>query len=79
MQGIDATVVVTVAQGAVWMSIRPPFTWEAISEPGKVDEVIQALEPARGEAASMSTALRRPSSRADTAAIRKITRGPVAR
>ncbi|MGH3976641.1 MAG: hypothetical protein ACRDS9_25475, partial [Pseudonocardiaceae bacterium] len=49
-QGKDATVVVTVTQGTVWMSIVPPFTWEAIMEPGKVDAVIRTLELARDEA-----------------------------
>ena len=29
------------------MSIVPPFTWEAIMEPGKVDELIQVLGLAR--------------------------------
>jgi hypothetical protein len=41
--GVSATVVITVQQGHVWMSIRPPFTWEAIMEPWKVDELIQTL------------------------------------
>ncbi|PZS11611.1 MAG: hypothetical protein DLM64_06370 [Solirubrobacterales bacterium] len=50
MQGVDATVVVTVAQGTVWLSISPLFTWKAIMEPGKVDEVISMLELARDEA-----------------------------
>ncbi|MGH3976825.1 MAG: hypothetical protein ACRDS9_26435 [Pseudonocardiaceae bacterium] len=49
-QGKDATVVVTVVQGTVWMSITPPFTWEAILEPGMVDEVIRMLRLAREEA-----------------------------
>ncbi len=49
-QGRDATVVVTVTQGKVWMSIVPLFTWEAIMEPEKVDEVIRTLELARDEA-----------------------------
>lgn len=78
MQEVDATVVVTVVHGSVWMSIRPPFIWEAIMDPGKVDEVIRALESARGEAATMSAALsRRPPREAETA-IRQITKGPVA-
>ncbi|HKR52642.1 MAG TPA: hypothetical protein VJT72_24295 [Pseudonocardiaceae bacterium] len=50
MQGIDATVVVTVVRDTVWMSISPPLTWEAIMEPGKVDDVISALELARDQA-----------------------------
>ena len=49
-QGETATVTVTVVQGTVWMSIIPPFTWEAILEPGTVDEVIHVLEMAREEA-----------------------------
>ncbi|MGH3696616.1 MAG: hypothetical protein ACRDRX_21950 [Pseudonocardiaceae bacterium] len=50
MQGAEVTVVVTVVRGAVWMSISPPFTWEAIMEPGNVDEVVAVLERARDEA-----------------------------
>jgi hypothetical protein len=50
MEGVDATVVVTVARDKVWLSISPPFTWEAIMNPGKVDEVISILELARDEA-----------------------------
>jgi hypothetical protein len=34
----------------VWMSIVPPFTWEAIMELGKVDELIHVLGPAGEEA-----------------------------
>jgi len=56
MQGVDAAVVVRVVRGAVWMSIMPPFTWEAIMEPGKVDELIRTLESARGEAERMGAA-----------------------
>ncbi|MGH3976903.1 MAG: hypothetical protein ACRDS9_26825 [Pseudonocardiaceae bacterium] len=54
MEGVDATVVVTVAQGTGWMSISPPFTWEAIMELGKVDEVMAVLEIARDEAKKRS-------------------------
>ena len=50
MQGVNATVVVTVVHGTVWLSLSPPFTWEAIMTPGKVDEVIHVLEVARDEA-----------------------------
>lgn len=78
MQGVDATVVVTVARGAVWMSIMPPFTWEAIMEPETVEEVIQALELARDDAVSMAAASIRRSVRDDKMAIREIPRGPVA-
>lgn len=41
--GVSATVVVTVQQGQVWMSIQPPFTWETIMEPRHVDELIRTL------------------------------------
>ncbi|MGH4008727.1 MAG: hypothetical protein ACRDTH_11335 [Pseudonocardiaceae bacterium] len=50
MEGVNATVVVTVVRDKVWLSISPPFTWEAIMNPGKVDEVISILELARDEA-----------------------------
>jgi hypothetical protein len=56
MQGVDAIVVITVVQGKVWMSISPPFTWEAITVPGKVDEVMSALEVARDEAKKIESA-----------------------
>lgn len=49
-EGVVATVVVTIHRGGVWMSIVPPFTWEAIMEPGKVDELIHVLGLAREEA-----------------------------
>ncbi|MGH3799926.1 MAG: hypothetical protein ACRDTD_07320 [Pseudonocardiaceae bacterium] len=35
------------------MSIQPPFTWEAIMEPGKVDELIHTLVLAREGAKRM--------------------------
>jgi hypothetical protein len=41
--GVAATIVVTVQQGQVWMSIQPPFTWGAIMEPRNVDELIRTL------------------------------------
>lgn len=50
-QGEHATVVVRVAHGTVWLSISPPFTWEAIMTPGMVDEVVGVLKVAREEAA----------------------------
>jgi hypothetical protein len=49
-EGVAATVVVTVYRGDVWMSIVPPFTWEAIMEPAQVDELMQVLGLARQEA-----------------------------
>jgi hypothetical protein len=45
--GVAATVVVIAQQGQVWVSIQPLFTWEAIMEPGKVDELMHVLELAR--------------------------------
>lgn len=53
-----ATIVVPAAQGNVWMSILPPFTWDAIMEPRTVDEVIRVLELARDEAMRMTEAAR---------------------
>lgn len=53
-QGEAATVVVTVVHGTVRMSIVPPFTWEAIMEPGMVDEVVRVLTLARDEASRMA-------------------------
>jgi hypothetical protein len=41
--GVSATVVITVQQGQVWISIQPPFTWEAIMEPWKVEELVRTL------------------------------------
>jgi hypothetical protein len=51
--GIAATVVVIAQQGRVWVSIQPRFTWEAIMEPGKVDELIHTLRLAREDAKKM--------------------------
>lgn len=48
--GVAATVVVTAQRGQVWVSIQPPFTWEAIMEPGKVDELMRTLGLAREDA-----------------------------
>lgn len=76
MQGIDVTVVVTVVQGTVWLSISPPFTWEAIMKPGKVDELMHVLELARDEAKEMATALNGRVSRENKAVVRAITRNP---
>lgn len=63
MQGGDVTLVVTVVQSTVWVSISPPFTWEAIMEPVKVDELIRVLEVARDEAKKMSVVHNGSSSR----------------
>jgi hypothetical protein len=50
MQGTDVNIIVTVVQGTVWLSISPPYVWEAILQPSNVDNVIHALELARDEA-----------------------------
>lgn len=49
-EGVVVTVTVAIYRGEVWLSIVPPFTWEAIMEPGKVDELIHLLGLAREEA-----------------------------
>ncbi|MGH3976304.1 MAG: hypothetical protein ACRDS9_23715 [Pseudonocardiaceae bacterium] len=51
--GISATVIVIARHGKVWVSIVPPFTWEAIMEPGKVDELMRTLGLAREDAQRM--------------------------
>ena len=76
MQGVDVTLVVTVVQGTVWVSISPPFTWEAIMEPVKVDELIHVLELARDEARKMPGARNGGSSRTGKTAVRAVTAGP---
>lgn len=77
MQGVDATVVVTVVRDAVWLSISPPFTWEAIMESGKVDEVISVLELARDEAKKVATARNVNALHGDKPIVRAIAReGP---
>lgn len=63
-EGVVATVVVTVYRGNVWMSIVPPFTWEAIMAPGQVDELIRVLgvagEQVRRSVAAAATRADRP-------------------
>jgi hypothetical protein len=54
-EGVVATVAVMIYRGEVWMSIVPPFTWEAIMELGKVDELIHLLGLAREEASRSAT------------------------
>lgn len=56
--GVSATVIVIAQHGGVWMSIMPPFTWEAIMEPGKVDELIRTLTVARDNAQRMVSSTR---------------------
>ncbi len=74
MAGVDATVVVTVVQGTVWLSISPPFTCEAIMRSGKVDEVISMLELARDEANKVATARNGSALGGDKTVVRAITR-----
>lgn len=54
--GVSATVVVLVQQAQVWVSVEPPFTWEAIMEPEKVDELIRTLAQARDDARRLGSA-----------------------
>lgn len=56
--GVSATVVITVQQGQVWMSIQPPFTWEAVMEPGKVEELVRTLVLAAEGAKRMAHGVR---------------------
>jgi hypothetical protein len=72
---VAATVVVTVVQGDVWMSISPPFTWEAILEPGKVDELISVLAVARDDAKTMAAARSMRVPNAGEVTVRAITAG----
>lgn len=64
--GVSATVVITVRQGQVRMSIQPPFTWEAIMEPQKVDELIRTLASAAEGAKKMAHAVRSRSGKIDS-------------
>jgi|GEM_PF-2813272 len=57
--GVVATVVVTARRGKVWMSIQPPFTWDAIMEPGMVEELIRTLALAAEDAKKMVSGTRR--------------------
>lgn len=52
-EGISAIVVVKAERGKVWLSIEPPFTWEAIMEPSTVEEVIRTLRQAAEDAKKM--------------------------
>lgn len=73
-EGVPATVVVTVVQGQVWMSISPPFTWEAIVTPVKIDELMHVLELAKDEAKKTSVARDGRVPREDKPVVRAITR-----
>jgi hypothetical protein len=77
MQGVDAMVIVTVVREMVWLSISPPFTWEAIMTPGKVDELISTLALAQDEAKKATTTRTANALPGDTAVLRTNTRhGP---
>ncbi len=51
--GVPATVVVVARQGRVWLSIDPPFIWEAILESEKVNELVRVLGQAEDDAKRM--------------------------
>ncbi len=55
--GVSATIIVVARQGRVWLSIMPPFTWEAILEPIHIDELTHTLELARDDAEKMAATL----------------------
>lgn len=78
MQSVDVTLVVTVVQGTVWVSISPPFTWEAIMEPVKVDELVHVLELARDDARKMAVAGNGSSSRTGKTDVQAIASSPEA-
>jgi hypothetical protein len=75
MEGVPATVVVRVVQGNVWLSISPPYTWEAIMDPAKVDELVHVLKLAQDEAKQMTAARSGRTPRGDKPVVRAITRG----
>ncbi|MGH3697185.1 MAG: hypothetical protein ACRDRX_24915 [Pseudonocardiaceae bacterium] len=47
---MTATVIVAVNRGGVWISIDPPFAFEAILEPAHVDILVNMLTEATKEA-----------------------------
>lgn len=46
--------VVTAQRGQVWVSIQPPFTWEGIMDPEKVEVLIRTLAQAKEAAMEQS-------------------------
>jgi hypothetical protein len=58
--GVSATVIVVARRGQVWISIMPPFTWEAILEPIKVDELMHNLALAQEDAKRTTAAREKP-------------------
>lgn len=71
--GVSATVIVVARRGQVWVSIMPPFTWEAILEPITVDELTHTLELAREDAMKMTTAPQKQASQLNRTVRREIT------
>lgn len=71
--GVSATIIVVARQGRVWISIMPPFTWEAILEPITVDELTHTLELAREDAMKMTTAPQKQASQLNRTVRREIT------
>jgi len=49
-QGMKVTVIVSVYRGTVWVSIDPPFSFDAILEPEHVASLIDLLTQAVKEA-----------------------------
>ncbi|MGH3512657.1 MAG: hypothetical protein ACRDQV_09140 [Pseudonocardiaceae bacterium] len=74
----QSTVVVTVVRDKVWLSISPPFTWEAIMDPAKVDELMHVLELATDEARQVGAARNGGASQGDRSVVQAITSGPEA-
>lgn len=56
--GVTATIAVIAQRGQVWVSIHPLFTWDAIMEPGKVDELVRILRLAQEDAKRMESSKR---------------------
>lgn len=65
-EGVTATVAISTYRGHVWMSIMPPFTWEAIMAPATVDELIRVLRSAKDEATRQTVAVAEIRSAQDT-------------
>jgi hypothetical protein len=78
MEGVPAILVVTVVQEKVWLSISPPFTWEAIMDTAKVDELIGVLELAQDEARKMGATRNGRAPHGNMPVARAITHGPEA-
>jgi hypothetical protein len=70
--GVEVTVVVTEYRGHVWMSIVPPFTWEAIMKPEHVDQLIHVLGLAREESSRRVPVAGARAAHADNGVVREI-------